>query len=119
MAARAVGRVVTRMALELIPDNQEILAILQQSIRGSYRFVHHALVPYVRIGPATETEPITITPSASLRLAPSVPKTVQGRAQTVDLAVVLMPYLHLVEVTLLPPRRQALAQKALQALEDA
>ena len=107
------------MPLELIPDHQEILAILQHAIQGPYRFLHHALIPYVRIGPAQDTVPIIITPSAAMRLAFRGPTTLQGRAQTLDLAVVFMPQLHLVEVTLLSLSRHALATKALNALEDA
>ena len=105
------------MPLQLIPGNAEILAILARSITGPYRFVHHALVPYVRIGPATNKEPITVTPSAALRLAPNGPRTLQGLTATLDLAIVFQPSLHLVDVAEMPIARQRMAQKALAALE--
>lgn len=75
--------------LDLIPDNQGIIAILNNAIEGPYRFVHNALMPYVRVAPATETEPITIRSSPGLRLMlpEAEVKHLSGRDAVLDFAV--------------------------------
>jgi hypothetical protein len=76
------------MALPLMPDNQEILALLASHVRGPYRFVHHAWVPYVRVAPATETEPIEVHRGAQLRLAGQrASKGLLGLSATIDFAI--------------------------------
>lgn len=78
------------MPLEMIPHNREIIAILDAHVQGQYRFVHDARLPYVRIGPAHETAPITIRAAATLKLLGhgSTTKRLQGLGSTVDFGVI-------------------------------
>jgi hypothetical protein len=76
------------MALPMVPDNQEILELLRSHITGPYRVVHHAWVPYVRVGPSTETEIIEIRANAGIRLIQDARRMrLQGLDKTVDFAI--------------------------------
>ena len=70
------------MRFEYIPEQHgvnTIMAIVKASVDGPYRVVHDARLPYVRIAPATETEPITVCRSAQLRFASTTETTRQLR----------------------------------------
>jgi hypothetical protein len=73
--------------LKLTPDTTEIKAILARQITGPYRFVHHALVPYVRVGPAFPDQAVTLTHSKTLRLQRRQACTLHGLEHTMDFAV--------------------------------
>lgn len=79
-----------RMPLDLIPDNQGIIAILADAIDGSYRFAHDAMKPYVTVGPSTAHGSITVraTPRLSLQ-GRAQSRRLKGSAATMTLAVLL------------------------------
>jgi hypothetical protein len=77
----------TRMPLDVVPDNRGLRHILAAQITGPYRFVHHALIPYVRVGPATRDAPITIRGGDELTLMTGATKELRGLENTVDFAV--------------------------------
>lgn len=74
----------------LIPDNTAITAILAASIEGPYRFVHHALIPYVRVGPAQASATITVHGGPLVTLLDAQASLqLRGIEQTRDFAVML------------------------------
>ena len=78
------------MHFDLMPDNRGIIAILNESVEGPYRFVHNAFIPYVRLAPATDTELITIWSSSRLQLMrpEDHARQLSGRDAVLDFAVV-------------------------------
>jgi hypothetical protein len=104
------------MRLELVPDRQ-VLGILEQALQGPYRFVYHALIPYVRIGPALADVPLTVHPTADLCVNGDGPVSLQGLGETMDFAVWYRPQMGLVDVALLPRWQQAHARNALATIK--
>ena len=79
------------MAFDLIPGNQEILAILAEAIDGPYRFIHavnhHG---YVGVGPASADIPLTIHATGSLQLqAQQTTRRLQGLGDSLTFIVML------------------------------
>jgi hypothetical protein len=61
--------------LTFIPDQSGVRVMMDRiaqtlavAVQGPYRLVHHAMLPYVRIAPATPTEPVIIQAHPDLRL---------------------------------------------------
>jgi hypothetical protein len=75
------------MPLDLIPDHTEIKAILARQIDGPYRFVHHALIPYVRVGPAFPDQDVKLMPAGNFELDQRKSRTLRGLENTIDFAV--------------------------------
>ena len=103
------------MPLDFTPDTAGIRHILETHLDGPYRFIHHALIPYVRVGPAVADVPLTVRHGPGLRLHGGRDRRLSGLHDTLDCAVLLsgIDGVALVEV---PEAQRARAQHALDRL---
>lgn len=105
---------------DLMPDQNvksQIAAMLNKQIDGPYRFVWHALVPYVRIGPADGQQPITVNAGGGLHLKGVPSRTLQGLEQTMDFAIFFEGDGVELRDVISMPGKQLLAKRALDALD--
>lgn len=97
------------LPLDLIPDNQGIIAILADAIDGSYRFAHDALKPWVTVSPANRNGSITVRATPRLSLQGRAKTRRLQSAATMTLAVILdAPEERLVEVRSVGTRPKAM-----------
>ena len=105
------------MPLNLIPGNREIIDLLASHVTGPYRFVHHAMVPYVRISPSSE-EPVTVRGSETVQVHGGT-RTLQGLHDVLDFAVMFVGSgIHLMDVGMTPSKRR-IAASSLAGIEGA